>query len=131
MASIRSFKAGLSKSYHNLDSVGQDGSFRDDVEENSILRDMNNRNNRKLFKNRFKKNKQSRAEWLSIEDNVKNSKNNSSKLKNGSSAMGKIKSAMHRVSPLGKHSTSRLSVILQDIDSDWAISPDTENHFFG
>ncbi|XP_064122040.1 protein NDRG3-like isoform X5 [Macrobrachium nipponense] len=97
MASIRSIRAGLSRSYQSLNTLGND----------------NDRCNRNPD-----------MDWIGV-DNFKNTKN-------GNSPFSVIKNVMSRVSR-SKNNSSRISVILKDLDNEWKIQeePHEGDNFIG
>ncbi|XP_066948644.1 protein NDRG3 isoform X1 [Macrobrachium rosenbergii] len=97
MASIRSIRAGLSRSYQSLNTLGNDN-------------DTYNRN--------------PDMDWIGV-DNFRNTKN-------GNSPFSVIKNVMSRVSR-SKNNSSRISVILKDLDNEWKIQeePHEGENFIG
>lgn len=91
MASIRSIRAGLSRSYQSLTTIGQDGNDNDHLYDRS-----------------------STTDWIGV-DNYKHGKN-------GNSPFSMIKNAMAKVSRGRQNSSSRISVILKELDDEWKIN---------
>ncbi|XP_037804374.1 protein NDRG3-like isoform X2 [Penaeus monodon] len=104
MASIRSFRAGLSKSYQSLNTLGAHDNAKDD------------------YGNMY--DRSSTTDWIGV-DNFKSGKN-------ANSPFSALKNAMSRVSR-GKHSASRISVILKELDDEWQIQeePAAQDNFLG
>ncbi|XP_042239247.1 protein NDRG3-like isoform X3 [Homarus americanus] len=92
MASIRSIRAGLSRSYQSLNTIGQDDNDND-----------------KLY------GRSSTTDWIGV-DNFKSNKN-------GNSPFSMIKNAMAKVSR-SRQNSSRISVILRELDDEWTINED-------
>ncbi|XP_042866225.1 protein NDRG3-like isoform X2 [Penaeus japonicus] len=103
MASIRSIRAGLSKSYQSLNTLGSHDNANDD----------------NLY------DRSSTTDWIGV-DNFKTGKN-------ANSPFAAFKTAMSRVSRGKQSSSSRISVILKELDDEWRIQeePSEGENFLG
>lgn len=108
MASLRSIRAGLSRSYHSLNTMGN-------IDEETGGgggggRENNNTSSTSNFS--------SSTDWLGV-DNFR-TKNN-----NRTSPLSAIKGALSKVSRgRQNNSSNRISTILKELDDEWRISED-------
>ena len=118
MTSIRSIRAGLSRSYHSLNTMGGEEEERIGGEEGGGGgRDNNNTTTNTSSNTSYA----ATTDWIDV-DNFRTKNNNKS------SPLSAIKVALAKVSRgRASGSSHKISTILKDLDDEWRVSEDGDD----